>query len=255
MLTLVMALLLAISTVGCAKSSPDPNRSATATTRETSSDEQSATEAWDSISDDETEATAQTEATEPAQSHEVTEEQQEPETTLQVAKDPTEPTANPDKPAVEDEDPPAQTQKPPAATEPAEEIPTEEESELTEPPTAEPPATEPPVTEPTITEPADVVDINALISYGRSYAVITYGYESSPGTREGYYPAYVCGIGSMEEGYQMIKKCVDDTTRALLARPGSQIVVEINGVLYRAKIDIVITDLGSGNYSVTVYYG
>lgn len=99
------------------------------------------------------------------------------------------------------------------------------------------------------------IDEAALISAGLRYAADTYGYEISVGVRDGYYPAYQCVFDTMEEGRNCVKRCVDDTTRALLARPGTQIVVEIDGVLCRARIDITMKNLGDGTYSVTVYYG
>lgn len=99
------------------------------------------------------------------------------------------------------------------------------------------------------------IDEAALISAGLQYAADTYGYEISIGVRDGYYPAYQCVFDTMEEGRNCVKRCVDDTTRALLARPGTQIVVEIDGVLCRARIDITMKNLGDGTYSVTVYYG
>ena len=60
---------------------------------------------------------------------------------------------------------------------------------------------------------------------------------------------------TMEEGRAAVKGCVDDTTRALLARPGNHIVVEIDGVICRARIDITITPKDEGTYLVSVYYG
>ena len=101
----------------------------------------------------------------------------------------------------------------------------------------------------------EYIDEAALISAGLRYAADTYGYEISVGVRDGYYPAYQCVFDTMEEGLNCVKRCVDDTTRALLARPGTQIVVEIDGVLCRARIDITMKNHGDGTYSVTVYYG
>lgn len=101
----------------------------------------------------------------------------------------------------------------------------------------------------------EYIDESTLISAGLQYAADTYGYEISVGVRDGYYPAYQCVFDTMEEGLNCVKRCIDDTTRALLARPGTQIVVEIDGVLCRARIDITMKNLGDGTYSVTVYYG
>lgn len=255
---LVLALLMVISLAGCKEISLRANTETTAPTQETSSDEQSATETWDSISDDETEATTQTEATQATQSQETTEEKKESETTVPAETKPADTTPKPTTPAKEEEKPPAtekpQTEKPTTETNPPEDT---KASEETTPPLKEEETqpTDPPKTEPPATEQTEVIDTDALVSYGRSYAVSTYGYESSPGLRDGYYPAYSCRIRTMEEGYSAIRACVDDTTRALLAIPGTQIVVEIDGIAYRARIDIVITAHGNGEYSVTVYYG
>lgn len=101
----------------------------------------------------------------------------------------------------------------------------------------------------------EIIDIDELINVGLNYAAETYGYEISKGVRDGYYPAYTCWFATMESGHQEIQKCVDDTTSALLARPGAQIVTEINGEIYRAMIDIVITSQADGSYKVCVYYG
>ena len=131
----------------------------------------------------------------------------------------------------------------------------ETEPAATDAPTEPPRETAPPATEPPATEPAEVIDLNALVQYGRNYAANTYGYEVTPGLRDGYYPAYTCVISTMEEGKAAVRGCVDDTTRALLAVPGTQIVVEINGVLCRARIDIAIVPKDEGTYLVSVYYG
>ena len=146
---------------------------------------------------------------------------------------------------------------PPATEEPE---PTEPKPMPTEPtPTTpaptEPRPTDPPTTEPPATEPAEVIDLDALVQYGRNYAVETYGYESTPGLRDGYYPACSCFIYSMEAGKRAVRECIDDTTNALLSVPGTQIVAEIDGILCRARIDLAITPAGNGEYLLTVYYG
>ena len=138
---------------------------------------------------------------------------------------------------------------------PSEPKPKPTEPTPTTPAPTEPKPTDPPATEPPATEPAEVIDLNALVQYGRNYAANTYGYEVTPGLRDGYYPAYTCVISTMEEGRAAVRGCIDDTTRALLAVPGTQIVVEINGVLCRARIDIAIVPKDEGTYLVSVYYG
>ena len=131
---------------------------------------------------------------------------------------------------------------------------TEPEPAKTTPSVTEPPVTEPTVTEPA-TEPVEEIDLDALVQFGLNYAANTHGYRIYPGVRAGYYPAYTCAFHTMEQGQAAIRGCVDDTTRALLARPGNQIVTEIDGVICRARIDIVIQEQGDGIYLVNVYYG
>lgn len=276
-LPLVLVLLIAVSLVGCAEISLRVRTEPSAPTQATPSDEQSATKIWDSIPDGVTESTHQTEATHATQIQETTaEEQKEPETTVPAATELSKPPQF-STGSVENSAPPPVTQPPqvetqsrettpPEITKPAEEtkpteatkpVETTEPAEETIPPKQEevPQPTTPPETQPPVTEPAEVIDTDALESYGRSYAENTYGYEACIGVRDGYYPAYSCRIRTMEEGYWAVSGCVDDTTRALLARPGTQIVVEINGVAYRAMIDIVVTANDHGGYWITVYYG
>ena len=185
---------------------------------------------------------------EPAES-----EPEHPAETEPQAPSETEPTPTQPKPT----EPNPTTPKP---TEPESTAPKETEPSVTEPPATqpvvtEPPATNPPETEPPNTEPAEVIDLDALMQYGRSYAANTHGYEISPGLRDGYYPAYTCVFDTMEDGRTAVRGCIDDTTRALLARPGNQIVAEIDGVICRARFDISIVPKDEGTYLVNVYYG
>lgn len=158
---------------------------------------------------------------------------------------PTEPPRETTPPVTEEPEPTEPKPTEPAPTTPA----------PTEPKPTEPPVTEPPTTEPPATEPAEDIDLDTLVQYGLNYAANTYGYRIYPGTRAGYYPAYTCVFNTMEEGMADIRGCVDDTTRALLAVPGFQIVAEIDGVICRARIDIVIVKQGDNNYLVNVFYG
>lgn len=276
-LPLVLAILLAASLVGCAEISLRVRTETSAPTQVSSSGEQSAAATWDSIPDGVTESTPQTEATQATQIQEsIAKEQKKPETTVpavtEEAKLPefsTESVENPVQlpstaPSQVETQPvittPSETTKPATETKPAEAtkpVETTEPAEETVPPKQEevPQPTTPPETQPSVTEPAEVIDTDDLENYGRSYAESTYGYEARPGVRDGYYPAYSCRIRTMEEGYWAVRGCVDDTTRALLARPNTQIVVEINGVLCRAMIDIEIIPNNHGGYWITVYYG
>lgn len=153
---------------------------------------------------------------------------------------------------------PVPTTPKPTEPEPTHPIPTEPETTqppVTAPPSTEPVATDPPETDPPITEPEEVIDLDALVQYGLNYAADTYGYRIYPGVRDGYYPAYTCIITTMAEGRAAVKGCIDDTTRALLARPGMQIITEIDGVICRARIDITIVPKDKGTYLVSVFYG
>ena len=210
---------------------------------------------------------AQPEATEPnTTGSEVTEPQEAESSTPSASLDPTQPPATPPatEPVNQETEPPTTT---PPQTEPPKETtpPVTEEPEITEPTTptpkptepkpTQPPVTEPPQTEPPATKPAEVIDLDALVQYGLNYAANTHGYRIYPGTRAGYYPAYTCTIRTMEEGKAALRGCVDDTTRALLAVPGTQIAVEIDGVMCRTRIDIVITRQSENIYLVNVFYG
>lgn len=191
------------------------------------------------------------EFTEPdTEAGEMTEPQEAESSTPAITPDPSTPQTT--APAIQETEPDATDAptKPPRETDPPAEEPENTEPKPTQPKPAEPKPTEPPAT-----EPAEVVDLNALVQYGRNYAANTYGYEATPGLRDGYYPAYTCVISTMEEGRAAVRGCIDDTTRALLAVPGTQIVVEINGVLCRARIDIAIVPKDEGTYLVSVYYG
>ena len=194
------------------------------------------------------------------------------ETTTPQEAETSAPTVTPDSTAPQTAEPIIQETEPDTTDAPTEtpretDPPATEEPERTEPkpkpaepiPTTPPPTeskpTDPPTTEPPATEPAEVIDLDALVQYGRNYAVETYGYESTPGLQDGYYPAYSCFIYSMEAGKRAVRECIDDTTNALLSVPGTQIVAEIDGILCRARIDIAITPAGNGEYLLTVYYG
>ena len=189
------------------------------------------------------------EITEPVLTEDIT----KPEVTEPVVTEPIKPTPTEPKPTQ-----PQPTEPAPIVPEPTEPVstkPSPTEPKPTEPKPTEPPVTEPPTTEPPVTEPAEDINLDTLVQYGLNYAANTYGYRIYPGTRAGYYPAYTCVFSTMEEGMADIRGCVDDTTRALLAVPGTQIAVEIDGVMCRTRIDIVIVKQGDNNYLVNVFYG
>ena len=151
---------------------------------------------------------------------------------------------------------PSETEPSIQETEPeASDAPTELPRETAPPVTEEPEQTDPQPTQPKPTEPAEILDLNALMQYGRDYAASVHGYEACPGLRDGYYPAYTCVFDTLEAGKAAIRGCIDDTTRALLARPGGAIFTEIDGVIYRARIDVVVVPKDEGTYLVSVFYG
>ena len=147
--------------------------------------------------------------------------------------------------------PPQAPQRPPEETKPTTQATTPQEQTGTQVATEPPVQTEPPVE----TQPPEIINVQALIDYGREYAESTYGYEIYIGVRDGYYPPDTASIYTMEEGYKVVRASVDCTTRMLLARPGAEIVKEIDGVLCRARIDIAIEDHGNSIYRIWVYYG
>lgn len=91
----------------------------------------------------------------------------------------------------------------------------------------------------------EVIDIAALVAYGRSYAA-SQGYEVVIGLRDGYYPGILCYIDTMEQGRADVREAVDSQTGLLEAR-GLDI--------HDARFDIKIDDLGNGQYRVWTYYG
>lgn len=192
---------------------------------------------------------------------EMTEPQEAESSTPTVTPDPTTPQTT--APVIQETEPdatdaptePPRETNPPVTEEPEPTEPKPTEQKPTEPTPTNPPVTEPTPTDPPETEPAEVIDLDALVQYGLNYAADTYGYRIYPGVRDGYYPAYTCVITTMAEGRAAVKGCVDDTTRALLARPGMQIVTEIDGVICRTRIDIEIVPKDEGTYLVSVYYG
>lgn len=192
---------------------------------------------------------------------EMTEPQEAESSTLTVTPDPTTPQTT--TPVIQETEPdatdaptePPRETNPPVTEEPEPTEPKPTAPKPTEPTPTNPPVTEPAPTDPPETEPAEVIDLDALVQYGRNYAANTHGYEITPGLRDGYYPAYTCVFDTMEDGKAAVRGCIDDTTRALLARPGNHIVVEIDGVICRARLDIVIVPKDEGTYLVSVYYG
>lgn len=188
---------------------------------------------------------------------------------------------------VEEREPEKSTPKPqatepketaPVETEPAETKPQPTEPAATEPPATEEPTTEPtqpPATEPPATDPAptetvpeepessepltEAIDAGALESYGRSYASSTYGYNGTSachsGTGAGYFPAATKKITSMEEGYSIVRQAIDSQYKRDCAY-GYTPYEEIDGKIVRCPINVSVSSTGEPNvYSITVYYG
>lgn len=152
----------------------------------------------------------------------------------------------------------------PPETQPAAIIPETTESVATEMPDTEPSETEPPATESPETEPiaiepeAEVIDIAALESYGRSYASSTYGYNGTsacnPDTGAGYFPAATKKILSMEDGYSYVRQVIDSQYKRDMAY-GYLPYEEIEGRTVRCPINVSIASAGDNTYTITVYYG
>lgn len=251
---ILLTLLMVLTVAGCENNNAATPQNEQASMQSVLQNESTTPE--EETTPDLTEPTKESEPeiTEPALTEDIT----KPEVTEPVVTEPEKPTPTEPKPTQPKPTEPAPiVPEPtePVATKPSPTEPKPTEPKPTEPKPTEPPVTEPPTTEPPVTEPTEVLDLTALVQYGLNYAANTHGYEISPGVRDGYYPAYTCVFDTMEEGRAAVKGCVDDTTRALLARPGNHIVVEIDGVICRARIDITITPKDEGTYLVSVYYG
>lgn len=265
----MIAVLLAMSLVGCSAQEPLPE--VEAILPEVTAPQ--VTEAPDEVLTTVTEEmTPETAAEETELASEATEPELQ-ETVLAVKSEEREqdkPTPKP-QPTEPKETVPVETK--PAETKPAETKPQPTEPVATEPPVTEEPTTEPtqpPVTEPTPTEtvpeepeptevPAEVIDTEALEAYGRSYASSAYGYNGTsachPGTGAGYFPAATKKITSMEEGYSIVRQAIDSQYKRDCAY-GYTPYEEIDGKIVRCPINVSVSSTGEPNvYSITVYYG
>lgn len=245
----MIAVLLAMSLVGCSTQEPLPEVEAIHPEVTTPQVTEAPDEVLTTVPEETTPVTV-AEETEPAS--EATELEM-PETVPSVKSEEREqekPTPKPQSPE------PAETE-PPATEEPT--------TEPTQPPATEPPATEPAPTEtvpeePEPTEsPAEVIDTAALEAYGRSYASSTYGYNGTSachsGTGAGYFPAATKKITSMEEGYSIVRQAIDSQYKRDCAY-GYTPYEEIDGKIVRCPINVSISSTGEPNvYSITVYYG
>lgn len=268
----MIAVLLAMSLVGCSTQEPLPEPTLPEVTAP------QVTEALDAVLPtvpEETTPVAAAEETEPASEATEPELQETVPVVKAEEREQEKPTPKPQatepKETAPVETEPAET-KPqptePAATEPpATEEPT---TEPTQPPATEPPVTEPPAADPAPTEtvpeepeptesPAEVIDAGALESYGRSYASSAYGYNGTSachsGTGAGYFPAATKKITSMEEGYSIVRQAIDSQYRRDCAY-GYTPYEEIDGKVVRCPINVSISSTGEPNvYSITVYYG
>ena len=266
----MIAVLLAMSLVGCSAQESLPEQEATHPEVTAPQVTEAPDEIMTTVPEETTPVTA-AEETEPVS--EATEpELQEAVPTVKAEESVPK---QPEKPAVK-----PQTTEPketaPVETKPAETKPQPTDPVATEPPateesTTEPPVTEPPTTEPAPTEtvppkepqptepPAEVIDTGALESYGRSYASSAYGYSGTsachPGTGAGYFPAATKKITSMEEGYSIVRQAIDSQYKRDCAY-GYTPYEEIDGKIVRCPINVSISSTGEPNvYSITVYYG
>lgn len=270
----MIAVLLAMSLVGCSTQEPLPEVEATLPEVTAPQVTEAPDEVLTAVPEETTPITA-AEETEPA--FEATEpELQETVPTVKAEKREQEkPTPKP-QPTEPKETAPVETKpaetKPQPTEPPATEPPVKEEptTEPAQPPVTEPLVTEPPATEPAPTEtvpeepeptepPAEVIDTGALESYGRSYASSTYGYNGTsachPGTGAGYFPAATKKITSMEEGYSIIRQAIDSQYKRDVAY-GYTPYEEIDGKIVRCPINVSVSSTGEPNvYSITVYYG
>ena len=270
----MIAVLLAISLVGCSTQEPLPEVEVTLPEVTAPQVIEVPDEVLTAVPEETTPVTA-AEETEPAS--EATELEM-PETVPAINAEESTPQKPEDKPKVTE---PKETT--PVETKPADTKPQSTEPPVTEPPATEeptteptqPPATEPPVTEPPATDsaptekvpkepqptepPAEVIDTAALEAYGRSYASSAYGYNGisacHPGTGAGYFPAATKKITSMEEGYSIVRQAIDSQYKRDCAY-GYTPYEEIDGKIVRCPINVSISSTGEPNvYSITVYYG
>ena len=258
----MIAVLLAMSLVGCSAQEPFPE----ATLPEVTTPQ--VTEAPDEVLTtvpEETTPVTAAEETEPAP--EATELELQ-ETVPTVKAEESTPQKQEDKPQPTEPKETAPVETKPADTKPQPTEPVATEPPATEEPTTEP--TQPPVTDPAPTEtvpeepeptepPAEVIDTAALEAYGRSYASSTYGYNGTsachPGTGAGYFPAATKKITSMEEGYSIVRQAIDSQYKRDCAY-GYTPYEEIDGKIVRCPINVSISSTGEPNvYSITVYYG
>lgn len=260
----MIAVLLAMSLVGCSAQEPLPEVEAIHPEVTALQVTEAPDEVLTAVPEETTPVTA-AEETEPA--FEATELEM-PETVPAIKTEESTHQKPEDKPMVTE---PKETT--PVETKPAETKPQPTEPAATEPPATEEPTTEPtqpPVTEPTPTEtvpeepeptepPAEVIDTGALESYGRSYASSAYGYNGTsachPGTGAGYFPAATKKITSMEEGYSIVQQAIDSQYKRDCAY-GYTPYEEIDGKIVRCPINVSVSSTGEPNvYSITVYYG
>ena len=262
----MIAVLLAMSLVGCSAQEPLPEVEVTLPEVTASQVIEVPDEVLTTVPEETTPVTA-AEETEPVS--EATEPELQ-ETVLAVKSEEREQ----DKPTPKPQ-PTEPKETAPVETKPAETKPQPTEPAATEPPategsTTEPPVTEPPTTEPAPTEtvpeepeptevPAEVIDTAALEAYGRSYASSTYGYNGTsachPGTGAGYFPAATKKITSMEEGYSIVRQAIDSQYKRDCAY-GYTPYEEIDGKIVRCPINVSVSSTGEPNvYSITVYYG
>ena len=262
----MIAVLLAMSLVGCSAQEPLPEVEVTLPEVTASQVTEAHDDVLTAVPEETTPVTA-AEETEPA--FEATELEM-PETVPAIKTEESTHQKPEDKPMVTEPKETTPVETKPADTKPQPTEPVATEPPATEESTTEPPVTEPPATEPAPTEtvpeepeptepPAEVIDTAALEAYGRSYASSAYGYNGTsachPGTGAGYFPAATKKITSMEEGYSIVRQAIDSQYKRDCAY-GYTPYEEIDGKIVRCPINVSISSTGEPNvYSITVYYG
>ena len=261
----MIAVLLAMSLVGCSTQEPLPEPTLPEVTAP------QVTETPDAVLTtvpEETTPVTAAEETEPASEVVVPELQETVPTVKTEEREQEKPTPKPQATEPKETTPvetkPAETK--PQPTKPAATEPPATEAPMPEPPVAEPPATESastetvPPKEPQPTEPpAQTVDTADLEAYGRSFASDKYGYngtaECTPETEAGCFPSSTQTITSKEEGERIIQEAINNLKKNDDAH-GYAAYEEVDGEIVRCPVNVQVTPTGEPNeYTITVYYG
>ena len=101
------------------------------------------------------------------------------------------------------------------------------------------------------------IDTAALESYGRSYAVNTYGYASSSSltaSNSGYSPGVRRTITTMEQGKKYVRDSVDARYDDDVAAVGGA-YIEVNGEIIRRTVNVYVQPTSNPQvFVIWVYY-